>query len=306
MAQPQSVIIPQPNPAALFVVLKVKNFADAQALARIASRMPALTAEVAAIDPGAQLVSAVGFGAEFWSVISPAAKPQGLRPFKAIAAAGRIAPATGGDLLFHIVSKRHDLNLELGMRLRRQLGAMVEVMEDVRGFAYLDSRDLTGFIDGTENPKTDRERAAAALIGAEDPDFAGGSFIVTQRYIHNLEKWRALPEEEQEKIIGRRKADSEELADDLKPPTAHIARVVIEENGEELQIVRHSFPCATVSEQGLFFIAYCKTPDIPERMLTRMMGVAGDGLHDRLMEFTQAVSGANFFAPSLETLKRLA
>ncbi len=188
------------------------------------------------------------------------------------------------------------------MRITNQLGGSVTVMEEVHGFRYLDSRDLTGFIDGTENPKG-AERAEVALIGDEDPDFAGGSYAFTQRYVHDLKRWAAVPQAEQEATIGRRKTDSEEL--ETKPPTAHISRVVIEEDGRELEIVRHSFPYGTVSESGLFFIAYSRTLDTTEKMLSRMMGTAGDGLHDHLMDYTRAVSGATFFAPSLPMLRAL-
>ena len=188
--------------------------------------------------------------------------------------------------------------------MRSQLGETIEVMDEVQGFRYLDSRDLTGFIDGTENP-SGAERAEVALIGAEEPEFAGGSYVFTQRYVHDFPKWNAIPLDEQEKTIGRRKADSAELPDAVKPPTAHISRVVIEENDEELEILRHSFPYGTTSEAGLFFIAYTKDLAIPEKMLRRMLGSSGDGRHDHLMDYTQAVSGANFFAPSLELLRAL-
>ena len=123
--------------------------------------------------------------------------------------------------------------------------------------------------------------------------------------MHNLKKWAAISEQEQEGAVGRRKADSQELPDAIRPPTAHISRVVIEENGEELEIVRHSFPYGTVNEHGLFFIAYTNNFDIPEKMLRRMLGTSGEGQHDHLMDFTQAVSGAHFFAPSLEVLTSL-
>ena len=135
--------------------------------------------------------------------------------------------------------------------------------------------------------------------------FRGSSFVFTQRYVHDLAKWEGLPVAEQERVIGRRKRDSRELSSRAKPPTAHIARTVIEEDGEELEIVRHSFPYGTTSECGLFFIAYTKDLSIPEKILARMIGTSGDGLHDRLMEFTRAVSGATFFAPSLRTLRGL-
>lgn len=107
-------------------------------------------------------------------------------------------------------------------------------------------------------------------------------------------------------MIGRRKRDSAELPARRRPQTAHIARVVIEENGRELQIVRHSFPYGTTTERGLYFIAYTRDLAIPTKMLRRMLGGAGDGVHDRLMDFSHAVSGAHFFAPSLQTLRALA
>jgi putative iron-dependent peroxidase len=197
------------------------------------------------------------------------------------------------------------VNFELAQRLRAALGDRACVFDEVHGFKYRDGRDLTGFIDGTENPKG-KARAGVALVGAEDPAFAGGSYVFTQRYVHDLARWSALPVREQEGIVGRRKPDSKELSDAAKPPTAHIARAVIEEHGEELEIVRHSFPYGTTSEHGLFFIAYCRTLDVPERMLARMIGASGDGLHDRLLEFSHAVTGAHFFAPSLPGLRRLA
>lgn len=306
MPQPQAGIVPNPNPSALFLVLRVRDAAtNGKAVAKVAASVPTLTDKVGVIDPRAKLVCTVSFGAQFWDAISPRKRPAGLRPFKAIENGTWSAPSTGGDLLLHILSKRHDLNFELATRIRTQLGDMVEVMDEVHGFQYLDSRDLTGFIDGTENPKGNKDRADVALIGKEDAAFAGGSYVFTQRYVHNLKKWATVPLQEQEGAVGRKKKDSQELSDKVKPPTAHISRVVMEENGKELEIVRHSFPYGTVSESGLFFIAYTKNLDIPERMLSRMLGTSGDGHHDHLMDFTQAVSGATFFAPSLEVLKPL-
>jgi len=303
MATPQAGIIPDPNPHALFLILRVLDpGTNGPGVAAVAAGVPVLVQKVGAKDRQARLVCTAGFGSEFWNVISPARRPLGLRPFRAIEAGEKSAPNTGGDLLFHIISRRQDLNFELAMRIRSRLGGRVEVMEEVEGFRYMDSRDLTGFIDGTENPKG-RQRAEVALIGSEDQACAGGSYVFTQRYVHNLKLWASVPEKEQEKVIGRRKADSKELSDRIKPATAHISRTVIEENGEELEIVRHSFPYGTTSEAGLFFIAYSKNPDIPEKMLSRMMGTSGDGLHDRLMDYSRAVSGATFFAPSLELLK---
>jgi len=304
LANPQSAIILEPGESALFMIARAGS-SSAPAIAKVLAQTPALTGKLAAKYRQARLVSAVAIGSDFWNALSPSKRPAGLRNFRPISADRLAAPATDGDLLIHIVSKRTDLNFELASTLRRALGETVEVMDEVHGFRYLDSRDLTGFIDGTENPKGAKARAEAALIGSEDRGFAGGSYVFTQRYVHALDRWSAVSVKEQEGAIGRTKRDSKELSAKSKPPTAHIARVVIEEEGRELQIVRHSFPYGTTSERGLFFIAYCRTLDIPEKMLARMMGTSGDGLHDHLMDFTHAVSGANFFAPSIEVLRSL-
>ena len=303
--EPQAGILPEPGPCALFLILRVPDPAgSAGTVARVARRAPALAHRVGAIGPRAKLVCTVSFGPELWDAVSPGRRPKGLRPFRALDVGGRRAPSTGGDLLFHILSRRHDLCFELAMQLMSPLRDHVEVMDEVHGFRYLDSRDLTGFIDGTENPRG-RKRASVALIGAGDPGFAGGSFVFTQRYVHDLERWATLPTREQEKVVGRRKRDSAELSDRVRPPTSHISRVVIEEEGEELEIVRHSIPYGTVSEAGLFFIAYDKTLDTFEKMLSRMMGASRDGLHDHLMDYTRPVTGATFFAPSLKKLRSL-
>jgi putative iron-dependent peroxidase len=252
----------------------------------------------------AKLLCTLGIGSELWSRLSPASRPAGLRPFRAVTANGRVAPATEGDLFLQITSGRHDLNLDLAMGLVQKLQPVATMTEEIHGFRYRDSRDLTGFIDGTENPKG-KAAAAAALIGQEDRVFAGGSYVVVQRYIHDLERWRRLDDREQEQVIGRTKRGSVELSKVKKSQTAHISRVVIQRDGAELQILRQSYPWGTVREAGLYFIAYTKSLDVFDAMLARMMGTTGDGLHDRLMEFSRAVTGATFFVPSIETLSSL-
>ena len=305
MAEPQSGIIPEPAAHALFLVLRARDAAnDRAALGRATARVPALTSQVARLDPRARLVSVVSLGPELWDTLAPERRPAALHAFPGLANARRSAPSTGGDLLLHLISRRQDLCFELALRIRRELGDRVETQDEVHGFRYLDARDLTGFIDGTENPKG-RARPGVALIGDEDRAFAGGSYVFTQRYVHELARWQGLATGEQEKIIGRRKRDSRELSARAKPATAHISRVVIEEGGEELQILRHSFPYGTTSESGLFFISYSRDPSRPEKMLARMVGTSGDGLYDHLLDYTRAVTGANFFAPSLRVLRQL-
>ena len=305
MPTAQSAILPESGPHGLFLTLHLKNEQERDEAVRASARaLPALLAELQAQDEGAKLVATLAFGAEQWGRISTIA-PSGLRPFAPIGKAPLEAPATGGDLLLHVHSARADLNFRLAQRFVEPLKEWIQRAEESHGFRYLDSRDLTGFIDGTENPEGE-ERAEVGLIGEEEPAFAGGSYLLTQRFVHGLERWNTLSEGEQEGIVGRTKADSVELEDNVRPATAHISRVVIEEDGEELEILRHSMPYGEASgEAGLFFIAYGRRREIFDQMLERMFGTADDGLHDRLMEFSAPVSGAYFFAPSLEMLEGL-
>jgi putative iron-dependent peroxidase len=304
MPTAQSAILAPDGPLGLFLVLHLKPGAD-DAVRRAAAAFPALLDEVASSAPEAQLAGALAFGPQQWDRLS-GTRPQRLKAFGPLDGGELRAPATGGDLLLHLHSARADLNYLVANRFLAPLRPWLERAEETPAFRYLDARDLTGFIDGTENPQEQDERREAALIGAEDSGFAGGSYVIAQRYVHHLERWNTMPQQEQEGVIGRSKPDSVELDDEVKPPTAHIARVVIEEDGEELEIVRHSLPYGSASgESGLFFLAYSRDLSIYDKMLQRMFGLSGDGLHDRLMEFTEAVSGGYFFAPSVERLQQL-
>lgn len=305
MPQAQSAILALDGPLGLFLVLHLKPGADG-AVRHAAAAFPALLEEVAGMAPEAQLAGALAFGPQQWDRLSKT-RPKRLKPFGPLEGGTLRAPATGGDLLLHLHSARADLNYLVANRFVTPLKPWIERAEETPAFRYLDARDLTGFIDGTENPQEQDERREAALIGDEDAAFAGGSYVIAQRYVHHLERWNTMPQQEQEGIIGRTKPDSVELDDDVKPPTAHISRVVIEEDGTELEIVRHSLPYGSAcGESGLFFLAYARDLTIYDKMLQRMFGLSSDALHDRLMEFTEAVSGAYFFAPSQTMLQRLA
>ncbi len=250
MSTSQPAVLPPGGPHAYFMTFLVAQDTAPAAVINAIGDLSTALRRLAGREKRARLLYAVGIGSKLWDRISPGHRPAGLRPFRAIQADGRAAPATGGDLFFHITSGRHDLNLDLAMSIVRCLSDVATLSEEVHGFRYLDSRDLTGFIDGTENPKG-KAAAAAALIGVEDRAFAGGSYVAVQRYIHDLERWRRLDDREQEQIIGRTKRGSIELPKAKKPPTAHISRVVIEQDGAELQILRQSYPWGTVREAGL-------------------------------------------------------
>ncbi|HSF69546.1 MAG TPA: Dyp-type peroxidase [Nitrospira sp.] len=304
MPTPQPGVLPAGGPHAYFLTFATRDGAERSAWIRAIQDILPTARALAVREKRARLLCVLGIGSSLWDRLSPANRPAGLRPFRAVEANGLVAPATGGDLLVQISSGRHDLNLDLAMRLTQRLQPLATVGEEIHGFRYQDSRDLTGFIDGTENPKG-KARAVAALIGAEDRRFAGGSYVAVQRYVHDLERWRQLDDREQERIIGRTKRTSIELPKSKKPDQAHISRVVIERDGKELQILRQSYPWGTVREAGLYFVAYTKSLDIFDLMLARMIGATDDGRHDRLMEFSRAVTGATFFAPSMDTIASL-
>jgi putative iron-dependent peroxidase len=307
MSQPQSGILPEANSHALFLRLALNHAVPnaLQRVRRVCAAFPAISDQVAELDASAALGSVLGIGPGAWSLLFPGHAPEQLRLFRAREDGAHQAPSTPADLMLHVRSERADLNYELARRLRRELAECVSTLDEVAGFRYLDSRDLTGFVDGTENPEGD-ERAEVALVGGEDPDFAGGSYVLMQRYVHNLEHWEKLNVHEQEIVIGRTKPDDTELPKGLKPDSAHISRVVIEEDGEELEILRHSMPYGGADEAGLQFIAYCSTPDTFDRMLDRMFLSDEDGVYDHLMDYTRAVSGNFFFAPSRDFLAGLA
>ena len=304
MPTPQPGVLPAGGAHAYFLTFTVADGAERTALNKAIREILPSARALATKAKRARLLCTLGIGSELWDRLSPARRPAGLRPFHAVKANGRVAPATGGDLFLQITSGRHDLNLDLAMGLVRRLQPLATMAEEVHGFRYRDSQDLTGFIDGTENPKG-KARALASLIGEEDRPFTGGSYVAVQRYVHDLERWRRLDDREQEQIFGRTKRGNVELPKAKKPETAHISRVVIERDGAELQILRQSYPWGTVHEAGLYFAAYTKSLDIFDLMLARMMGATSDGLHDRLMEFSRAITGATFFVPSLETLLSL-
>jgi len=302
MGQPQSGILPDSNCQAAFLTFRCRaGAAMGERIRQAAAGLAGMTEEVAALDPAANLVSVIAFGTAVWDDLYPAARPDGLAPFQAYADDGRSAPATDADIFLHLRADRRDLVFLLARRLRLALGDAVVVVEEVHGFRNLDSRDLTGFVDGTENPQGVEDRRSVALLS--DGEFAGGSFVDIQRYLHDLSSWETLSVRQQEDIIARTKEDDVEYPSERKPPTAHIKRVSIKVDGESLEILRHSMPYGTADEHGLYFVAYAARPDSFTRMLEAMIVADAAGHYDHLMDYSRAVTGASFFAPPLEWLQ---
>jgi len=248
----------------------------------------------------------MGIGSDAWDRLFGQPRPAELHPFREIRAGARHAVYTPGDLLFHIRARHMDLCFELATQIMARIGNAVTPVDEVHGFKNFDDRDLVGFVDGTENPRGEAV-ADAALVGEEDAGFAGGSYVMVQKYLHDMSGWNALSTEAQEKIIGRKKLSDIELDAAVKPTCSHSALTTIEENGKAMKILRDNMPfgSAAQGEFGTYFIGYCRTPRTMEQMLENMFVGRPPGNYDRLLDFSRAATGNLFFAPSATFLESM-
>jgi len=249
------------------------------------------------LEAGLSCILGVGSGA--WDRLFGAPRPAMLHPFREIRAGGRQAVATPGDLLFHIRAKRMDLCFELATQIMARIEDAVSPADEVHGFRYFDDRDLIGFVDGTENPRG-QEAIDAVFVGEEDATFAGGSYVLVQKYLHDMAGWDALPTEAQERIIGRKKLSDIELDASVKPSSSHSSLTTIVEDGQEKKILRDNMPFGrpTQGEFGTYFVGYSRSPGTIELMLENMFVGRPPGNYDRLLDFSRAVTGNLFFVPS--------
>ena len=305
-AVPQPVSAPLTR-AAIFLVVTVNPGSGNRATVRsLCGDLAALLRAVEFRDIEGGLSCVIGFGSDAWDQLFGPPRPAELHPFREIRAGGRHAVSTPGDLLFHIRAKRMDLCFELATQIMTRIGDAVLPVDEVHGFRYFDDRDLLGFVDGTENPRGEAV-IDAALIGEEDAAFAGGSYVIVQKYVHDMAAWNGLSTEDQEHIIGRTKLSDIELDDAVKPTSAHNALTTIQENGKETKILRDNMPFgdAARGEFGTYFIGYARSPRPIEQMLENMFVGRPPGNYDRLLDFSRALTGGLFFVPSLDLLDSL-
>jgi len=295
--------------AAVFLVVTVAS--EQAALTRVRSVLDGLDDLVKTVgfrDLSGLLSCIVGIGADLWDRLHFGKRPQELRPFAPIDGTAHSAPSTPGDLLFHIRSERPDLCFEFERILLDSLGSNVTVVDEVSGFRYFDARDLLGFVDGTANP-TGLDLPASALVGDEDSDFAGGSYIVVQKYLHDLSAWAQVPAPLQEAIIGRTKIDNIEIEDDNAPRKSHKSlATIVGADGNEHDILRDNMPFGRPGQRefGTYFIGYSRYLWVIEKMLQRMYIGDPPGAYDRLLDFSTPQTGTTFFAPARPTLQALA
>jgi putative iron-dependent peroxidase len=299
--QAESQLVSSPlTRSAIFLVVTI-NSGDKNraAVLSLCADLSGLVRAVGFRDIEGAVSCIMGVGSEAWDRLFGSPRPAELHSFREFRSGPRHAVSTPGDLLFHIRAKRMDLCFELATQILARFGGAVTTVDEVQAFRYFDQRDLLGFVDGTENP-TGNTAADAVFIRDEDPAFAGGSYVIVQKYLHNLDAWNKIPTEVQEKIIGRTKVADIELDDSVKPSSAHNALTVIEENGKEIKILRDNMPFGRPGqgEFGTYFIGYSRSPRTIEQMLENMFIGRPPGNYDRILDFSIAVTGSLFFIPT--------
>ncbi len=300
--QPQPILEPL-TPAAIFLVVTIVDGGEAtvhDALQDISGLVRAIGFR----EPPKRLSAITSIGSDAWDRLFSGPRPAELHPFVELKGPRHTAPATPGDLLFHIRAESLDVCFELADRILKAMAGAVTVVDEVHGFRYFDNRDLLGFVDGTENPDGALAVSSTA-VGDEDPDFAGSCYVHVQKYVHDMSSWNLLSVAEQERVIGRTKLEDIELGDDDKPANSHIAlNVITDDEGTELKIVRHNMPFGELAkgQYGTYFIGYSRTPRVTEQMLHNMFLGDPPGNTDRILDFSTAVAGGLFFSPTVDFL----
>jgi porphyrinogen peroxidase len=303
---PQAVVNPLTRSAIFLTVAIRDGTQNRNRVLSLCGDLSALVRSVGQRGPDGQLSCVMGFGSDAWDRFFGTPRPAELHSFREIKSEGRHAVSTPGDVFFHIRAQRMDLCFELATLVMNRLGDTASVVDEVHGFRYFDNRSIIGFVDGTENPQG-QTALDSTLIGAEDPAFAAGSYVIVQKYLHDMAKWNATTTEEQERAIGRTKLSDVELDDSIKPSYAHNALTTIVEDGKELKILRDNMPFGDVGSgtYGTYFIGYSRSPRVTEKMLQKMFVGEPPGNYDRLLDFSRAVSGCLFFVPAASFLDEM-
>ncbi|NWA24248.1 Dyp-type peroxidase [Pseudomonas gingeri] len=304
---PQAVYSPITSSAIFIVATLAPGSEAAETVRGWCEDVAALTRSVGKRVPAGNLSCVCGFGSGAWDHLFGGPRPASLHGFREVGVEGRQAPATPGDILLHIRADQMDLCFELATQLLAPLGDAITVVDEVQGFRYFDMRSMVGFVDGTENP-VGHAAVDFTMVGDEDPAFTNGSYVLVQKYLHDMTGWNKLSVETQERIIGRTKLSDIELADSVKPSCSHSSLTTLTEDGREVKILRDNMPFGRpgAGEFGTYFIGYARSPAPVEQMLENMFIGKPAGNYDRLLDFSTAVTGGLFFVPSADLLEELA
>jgi putative iron-dependent peroxidase len=301
----QAVLAPVTR-SAIFLVVTINDGDDNCKIVRdLCGDFAALVRAIGHRDESAALSCVVAFGSEAWNRLFTSPRPKELHVLPEYGPPERRAISTPGDMLFHVRADRMDMCFELVAQIMDRIGHAVTIVDETHGFRYFDNRAIVGFVDGTENPTGDLAHDSV-VVGEEDAAFAGGSYVIVQKYFHRMDKWNALTVEAQERVIGRTKLEDIELEE--KPVDAHNALTIIEEGGKEIKILRDNMPFGRPGhgEFGTYFIGYSRSPRSTELMLENMFVGRPPGTYDRLLDFSYAVTGTLFFAPPASFLESCA
>ena len=294
-----------PNNNTYFLVWNFKSNVETDKIKSVFQRLCALVINLnnSALDrfPDSKASCVMGIGYEAWlqlELLQPL--PKEFKKFQEIKGSKHTAVSTRGDLHFHIRADVKSFAYDMASVISDYMKEIADCVVEVQGFRYWDSRSILGFVDGTENPHgKDRERFA--VVDDSDVQYEGGSYLFVQKYVHNLDGWKALSVEDQEKVIGRSKDLDIEMEDDVKPKNSHIALANV---GDDFKVVRDNMPFGNVStnEMGTYFICYASTFSTVEKMLTNMFIGNPPGNYDRILDFSTAQTGTLFFVPSVDML----
>ncbi|MFC4688123.1 Dyp-type peroxidase [Epilithonimonas pallida] len=294
-----------PNNNTYFLVWNFKDNIDPDKIKSVFQRICALVINLnnSALDrfPDSKASCVMGIGYEAWQQLElPQPLPKEFKKFQEIKGSKHTAVSTKGDLHFHIRADEKSFAYDMASVISGYMKEIADCEVEVQGFRYWDSRSILGFVDGTENPHG-KDRDHFAIIDDSDPQYEGGSYLFVQKYIHNLDAWKSLSVEEQEKVIGRSKDQDIEMDDDIKPKNSHIALANI---GDDFKVVRDNMPFGSVAtnEMGTYFICYASTFSTVEKMLTNMFIGNPPGNYDRILDFSTAQTGTLFFVPSMDML----
>ncbi|MDR1833239.1 MAG: Dyp-type peroxidase [Propionibacteriaceae bacterium] len=277
--------------------------AEKEAVEELAGRLAPILNSMRIRMPEADVKCAFGFSDKAWDYLFPgAAKPAELEDYAGLSEGQYTMPGTPADIFIHLRAGQQAALYEIVDQLREFFAPAATVVDETAGFRYFEGRAIIGFIDGTEAP-SEADAADYAVIGDEDPDFAGGSYAFAQKWVHDMDFWKGLAVEEQERAVGRRKFSDLELDDGDKLPNAHNAAAKVEWDGEEQKIVRMNVPFSNLGtgETGTYFIGYARHWHVTRDMLKQMLAMG-----DYLLKFSEIRTGQVFFIPSRELLGEIA